>query len=519
MNIIEQASAYPWINTGVRFRQDTDLGYLAKRIEERVILDIPAGITKEELYQLVVNNLQKYLSETDEGRADLDKIRDYGLKMADMFSEAFNTLKGRVSDEVSSLSGKIIDLADSYTKNRLGFVGTEGILNPTIPSFITLSIDTLPIEEALKGLMSKYNVNVDTFSATTCKYFLDKITTIAPIDLGESSSIINEQMSSTIAGLNEDQKKDCMRIFRAALNESVFRELRGFLFGHGAYSGKINETLLTSCLGFCYNYPIFKQALAKTNFQMADETRQLFDANVAILDDMHTICSCYLELGRQKFKDKLVIGHTLLNGDVLENFQKSGGTFEDIATHLRLHYNSNESDVLYHFTAHQPMPMNGISIQEILVAKPDNIKKMDNLQNEVKMQMMSVKQTCTREAFSTVLKQYLVELKKSPEMLPSNEDGERFLQKAVENVSHVSSTLHRNNQMNVEDAVYHFYLNTWMKDSLVSTIYYRMGAEVITQLNHTEQANEALLNQIHVSVMSDILTSYISKVFLMRSNG
>lgn len=519
MNIIEQASAYPWINTGVRFRQDTDLGYLSKRIEERVILDIPAGITKNELYQLVVNNLQKYLTETDEGRADLEKIRDYGLKMAEMFSEAFNTLKGRVSDEVSSLSEKIIGLADDYAKSRLGFVGTEGILNPTIPSFVTLSIETLPVEEALKVLINKYQVNVETFNSTTCKYFIDKLPTIAVPDLGEAQSTMNQQMESIIASLNENQKKDCMRIFHATMNESVFRELRGFLFGHGAYAGKINETLLTACLGFCYNYPIFKQALAKTNFQLADETRQAFEANVALLDDMYTICSCFLELGRQKFKDKLVIGHTLLNGDVLENFQKSGGTFEDIATHLRLHYNSNESDVLYHFTTHQPMPMNGISIQEILVAKPDNIKKMDNLQNEVKMQMMSVKQTCTREAFSTVLKQYLVELKKSPEMLPSNEDCDRFLQNAVENVNHVSSTLHRNNQMNVEDAVYHFYLNTWMKDSLVSTIYYRMGAEVISQLNYTEQANDILLNQIHVSVMSDILTSYISKVFLMRSLG
>lgn len=518
MNIIEQASAYPWINTAVRFRQDTDLGYLAKRIEERVILDIPSGITKEELYQLVVNNLQKYLTETDEGRADLAKIQDYGLRMAQMFAEAFDTLKGRVSDEVSTLSEKILDLAETYTKNRLGFVGTEGILNPTIPSFVSLSIDELPVEEALKGLMTKYEINVDTFNSSTCKYFIDKIPNMNTLNLGETESTLRDAFSTAIESVNEDQKKDCMRIFESLISDNAFKNLRSYLFGHGAYSGKITEQLLLSCLGFCYNYPIFKEAVQKLNVQFSDEAQKQFDTNVSVLDDMHTLCSCFLELGRQKFKEKLVIGHTLLNGEALESFQKSGGTFEDIATHLRLHYNDNEQDVLYHFTDHQAIPLSGISTQEILIAKPENIEKMNKLQNEVKMQMMTVKQSCTREAFSVILKQYLVDLKKSPELLPANEDCDRFLQKAVEQVNHVSSTLHRNNQMNVEDAVYHFYLNTWMKDTLVSTIYYRMGAEVISQLNHTEAANEALLNQIHVSVMSDILTSYLAKVFLRRNN-
>jgi hypothetical protein len=323
-------------------------------------------------------------------------------------------------------------------------------------------------------------------------------------------------MKSKLNTEDEDKTKSCLRIFNAAITNQGYEDLYRYLFGHGIYSGKINEDGILAALGFCRNYSTFKTAVENSSFDFAEETKAQFEKNLSVLKDMYTICCCVLELTRQKYKDRLIIGKTLLNGDEFTKFEENGGTTEDITNHLRLHYNDKENDIFYSMVGHQTFPINGIGTKEVMVSMSDNNVKLDKFKAEAKLQMLNQKQSCTQSAFSSVLKNYIYELNSNPDILPDNEEKPRFIQRAIDQVNLINSMLSRNSQTSVEDAVYNFYLNVWMKDSLASTIYYKMGAEVITQLNHTTNADEEFLSKIHVSVMSDILTSYMTSAFLIK---
>lgn len=515
---LEHVKEFSWIFTDVRVRQDTDLGHLTKRIEERVCLDIPAGLTNEEMKNLMVDNLIKYLMTTPEGQADMAKLSDYGLRLADQFAQAMDMLKGRVAGEVASLSEKVITLSDEKMKVRTGYIETDGVLTPTAPTFITLSIGNLEetISTRLKEHMTKYDIQVDTFNLVTCKYFIDKLPRSVDPGLGEASSAIHERLQSAQFS-DEDEKKNFMQLLKAVLTESGFDQLFSYLFAHGIYSGKLNEASILASISFCKWYPKFAEVMKSVITGMSDSSEEIFRKNIENLNDIFTVCLCILELARQKYDSKLVIGPTLLNGDEFEKFTQAGGTAEDIANHLRLHYNQNEADIFYSSTAHQSFPLGGIKTQEILVAIPENNTKLEKLKSEIQTRMLSFKQSSTRSAMEQVLKAYVVEIKDHDELVPEGEDKDRFIQKAIAMANLTCENLTRNSQLSIEDALYTFYLNLFLKDTLVSTIYYKMGAELVSQLTHTAEADEEFLNRIHISVMSDILTSYICKAFLMKT--
>lgn len=515
-NLIEQASAYSWVNIDLRFRQDTELGHLVKRIQERMLVDIPAGLSPEELRQLTFQTMAKYFAETPEGQADMASIQDYGLRMHQMFSEAFDLLRGRVSEEVTTLSSQIMGRSEEYMNRRLGQTGLENASNPEPTTFTTLNVGQLDVADALATFMKKTNINVDAFRLSTCQFFVDKISTLRGIS-AELSDGVRADFKKSLDLRDSVMAEDIMKLFDALTKQNEGAHLRHFLFPAPVRVGKFGEPELRAWLGFCFCFPIFKKAVESFNFDLDEEVKKELDDNLETMDDMHTLAASYLELARQKYTGRLVIGPTLLNKEEFEKFKEAGGTQDDIRNHLRLHYNQNREDVLFHYTDHSAIPASGIDIKEVLVCKVDDAKKMADLQNEIKVQLLSVKQACTKDAFVDVLKQYVGDVKNSPELLPEKTDADIFVRRAVEHITHAGGNLIRSQQANVEDAVYDFYMKTWMSGTLVSTIYYQMGAEVISQLNDSTTMDADMMNRVHASVMSDILSSYLSKVFLLRA--
>ena len=158
----------------------------------------------------------------------------------------------------------------------------------------------------------------------------------------------------------------------------------------------------------------------------------------------------------------------------------------------------------------------GIPTRNVLVAMPDDRTKLQAYKDEVVSQLLSIKQSATRDALSIVLKNYIQERQKNPEGLPQNMDPARFFVVATESMNAAIASLVRNDQTNVEDVLYTFYLNTDQKDTLVSSIYYRMGAEAIQTLSANEASGDDIVGKIHATVMSDIVSSYLIKTFVVR---
>lgn len=519
-SFIEDVKSFRWISGPFQIRQDTDLGHMVRRVEENIALDIPSGLSDNELTALVVDKLDKFLTETESGQRELVHMQDYGLTVATSFQNAFETLKGQVADEIHHLSEKVFSYADNLVSKRLGFTQLDGELMPTHGTYVLFKCDELAseIEHELKAFTDKYELRLDRINIMNIKFMIDKMVVTEFPTLSEESvkRITNSFMEKLPQNTIQEHLDIYKRMISGLMSESVFSELKRSLFSRGIYSGQLNEESILSALGFVKMFPTFFKIAKSMNFEVLDEAQVQMEYILNKMQDMFLICVCVLELTRNKYQDKLIIGKNLLNAEELEKFQQNGGTLEDITTHIRLHYNSNEKDILYDKTAHGAILSGGISTKDLLIALPEDRQKLDKYKNEVKLKLMVVKQTCTHEALSVTLKDYIRDKMTSVGELPDNCDAKKFEAIAMANAKAACTSLIGNSQSNVEDALYVFYLNTWFKESLVSTIYYKMGAEVVATLTANETTTDDIMSQIQATVMADIIGSYIAKVFVEK---
>lgn len=518
MYSLEELKAHSWLNKDVRFRPDTDLGIIARRIEERLTLSIPPNIGEEDLNNLVIDALENYFNNTPEGEADLSRLKDYGLAMADTFQTAFEKLSGPVADTVSTLTEDVIATVDSMMSKIVGFYNLEGEMKPVQPSYVMLKALPMAKElgEHLGSFSKKYNLNIDQVNLGNFRFLVDKVLTT------EEPEISEESITRLIDELKEQCTKvqpefsDAQKFITALLHPQAYHMLTRDMFNNGIRSGKVDEATIMAALGYIDAYPKFKKCVANFSFNVMDNAQEVIDRNLTKLEDAYLMAACIIELAREKHKLSLIIGCSMINADQFAAFEEKGGTLADITNYIRLHHNKNEQDILYHRVGRGDISPVGIPTKEVLISIPSDREQISTLMTEVNTQLLATKQRCTREAAESVLKNFVKETLETPESIPDQMDRTVFQRHAVDQIKRAVESLARNDQSNVEDAIYSFYLGTFWKNSLVSTIYYRMGAEVISKLSSTEAAGENVFNTIHATVMSDLLSNYLSQVFLVR---
>ena len=520
MYSLESLKAQQWLNTDVRFRPDTELGMLAQRIEERLSLTIPPNISKTELNSYIIDNLDKYFNETLEGQHDLEQLRDFGLKFASTFQGAFEQLSGPVADQIELLSSQIMAAIDSNMKQAIGFYQLEGELKPVQPSFVVLRAPEMASElhTHLKDFMKRHTLTMSSVNLTNFKFLVDPLIESEEVVMSEESlNRVTSELKESIESTCEDAEsaKNCVKMLSAALSPSKYREMIRPLLLSGVRSGKLDQTSIFAALAYMKHYPKFKKCMASYDLEVMDDAAEQIQKNLQKMEDLFLLSGCIIELARGKYKDCLVIGPELINGEQFDEFQKKGGMLEDIANHLRLYYNNNEHDIFKSRVSSAAISGGGIKTKQMLISLPSDRQKISELTAEVTTQLLATRQSCTRRAFELIVKQHIAEYRNHPELIPDGFNPPQFMNFATTNLQQALSVLSRNDQANIEDALYSYYLTTFHKNTLVSTIYYGMGAEVIKQLSASEN-NEDVTSTVHAAVMSDLLAKYVANVFVVR---
>lgn len=528
MDTLEVLKTVLWSNYNFRVRPDTDLQHLFKRIEEQIFLELNNDLTQDELKCTVIDKLVTYFRTTEEGQRDFAALESYGLKLGDMFLNALNTLKGKVADEVGSLSEQILATAEEYSTRRLQMSNTDGQFTQVEGSFTVLKLGDLSnvAEERLKDFIKKFQLRVDSFNLVSAKFFINSVRDIVPIG-GEIGSTLIADLNKTFTDSNTTVMHSDLEQLSATLTDlHKYTQLKSYLFGSGVGQNKLVASELVACINYVKVFPEFEKLFKSADLNISDELKTEVDKNFENLQHFYTLACCTLELARQKFKDVLVIGPNLINGDQIEDFRKAGGTLTDIQNYLRLYFNQNEDDVLYSQVYHQSFPLGGIKSNDILTKFVADRTKIISLMDSVRVQMSSIKQTCTRDAFVNTLKKYVIDIhaaaigatESASAILPTGMNPDQFVHSTNQQITQLANVFSRNDQANIEDMVYNFYLHTWMKDTLVSTIYYQLGAEALSKLSESTVNDPLLINRINAAVMSDILTAYLSKTFLVAPN-
>lgn len=510
-------------NINVQFREDTDLGHICQAISSNLSLTLPAGITYEEMTPLMVENIDKYLT-SENGSRYLEDIKRYSALFSEKITDAFNILKTQVAPEIDNLANQIeLRAADFYklatTQNNLNGVDTY-----SEPEFTVVNLNNFRSEEAIvcgNELVSKYmNNKVDTINGTTLRYIVDNFKNFNQLNV--SNDDIERWSSFVLEKLNKEDasdtfKKEITSIISTSFNLYEFNKLKDLIINKDIRSGKFNESAIRNASSFVALSPVFEY-LDNAVDLIDDNELAKFKENMNTINDLKKVAIVLLALSSEKFGECVAIGPKMLNLSGLTKFQETGGTKEDISNHIRLYHNTNKDDILYDQVMHNEMPATGISV-ETLVSNMDYTRdKMSTLNKKAETQLRTVANDCVKKAFDSVLRDYIFDIENNhPEMI-SGITPHQFGINARKLIPTITYNLVRFEKDNITDAIYEFYLKLWYKDSLVSNIYYRLGAVLIDTINNDEEdTNEEAMENAHFTVMSDILSDFITKTMIVPS--
>lgn len=520
--LIQDIATVTFENNDTRFCENTTLGTLARKIQTAIALKIPADTKQEDINTIFINNLDQYLS-SDEGSSDLGYLQDFALKLCGSFNESFTTLKTRVKDEVDSLSQNIFKRADELVVSATGYHQLNGELTPEEPDFkiikfnICDDIDHLAVE-----LADKYEIASNEITPTTLKYFVNKIHAKSNANLSEDSIsyIVEFVYEKWFSNSNFDTKTRAQvnnhirDLIYSISNPNYFERLKAELFGKNIMKGFIGYEDLENCLKFLDISSLLND-LSDAAVTLSEASITALNENLKAIDELKKCVAIVFALADEKYQGVLVIGPNLINKQELENFKELGGSLKDINNYLRLKHNSNTNDVLRPIVSSAAFPINGISTEEIFSSIGNIQSELIKAESQIKTQLSNIKYDSTKRAFTEVLSAYIQDINKdSPEMIPQGYGKNDFVYRTTKMIKHHAENLIRTETSNIEDAVYSFYLKLWYENSLVSTIYYKLGAEAIAHLETDGDMNDDVASYLNVVVMSDILTAFIADNFI-----
>ena len=171
--------------------------------------------------------------------------------------------------------------------------------------------------------------------------------------------------------------------------------------------------------------------------------------------------------------------------------------------------------MLYSQVMHSDIPVTGITVDAIMSVVDTTREQLNKLNHTNSTQLQSIANNATKMAFEGVLRDYISDIENNhPEMI-SDITPHQFGINNRKLIPTITYNLVRFEKDNIVDALYEFYLKVWYKDSLVSNIYYRLGAAIVDNINSNDSIDNETMKQAHFTVMSDILSEYITKTMII----
>ena len=509
-------------NTNVRFRPDTDLGHICQDISANISLSIPSGLDEEEQTVKMIESIDNYF-ETPEGSKHFEAIKQYSEIFSEKINDAFITLKTKVTPEVDVLSKRIEQKATEYVEKITSLNNINRSIQQVEPLFTYVDLSKYQNDTALqygKELVQKYMDNkVSSLNALSLRYVVDAIPKITNIKVSEdqlkswATTIASEMTNTPEDSLDSKVILGTMEAIATVFEDSKFSALKDFIFNSDMRSGKFNEVSVQNAMMFIKLENTFSKLDTLVDLPNEEDIIK-FKQNLQSIQDFYKTVVVLLSEAYEKYSKCVAIGENLINMTGFNEFQNAGGTAIDIANHIRIFHNQNKDDVIYNQVSHMNIPSSGLSTKALIENMDYVREKINLLTNQVKAQLTSIQNTATKQAYEDVLREYVTDIEfNHPEMIDG--DPHQFGINCRRLIPQISHTLVRFENENITDAVYEFYLKTWYSSSLVSNIYYKLGAVLINDINQTDTLNEDTVKYAHLTVMTDILSEYITNTMII----
>jgi hypothetical protein len=499
------------ISEYITLTRNNSLGHMSKTLAEYIEARTPEGLSDAELQAHVVDMIDEYFK-NDEHNSQYNVVRTIGQLTADVYNKSNLKLTAEVTPVVEQLCSKIVDRASENYARRVGIyqLNDKKRLAPKNYTIFSVDEDVLRnIQGRLSGLLNKYSINIGSEFHLTNLW--STATKVLQKEYAHHGPMTMKYLVDQVEELFSEEER----------NDPMLNRILNFLSTNTTCAYNFKDLFLEGSSGvgmsmkFIQDVTAFKSALTKvyekfvpSSMDILEETQELLDAKFSVLEDLHVLADTGLVLAKDQYSKTLVIGLDMLNGDMLEEYQKNGGKLTDISAHLRLYYNKDEEDVLYPYATHQEFPKTGLSYTFMLKSLPQTRSAIESLMDKVNLEDTELKTKSLVHALEFELRTYLennLTQGNIPEDVPEMHAKDICYNKLT---THVNKFKY-NPEMCIEDVVYSYVLDTWYNTSLVSTIHKTLGSQLVTSLSGKENLESSDIATLHCKTQAEIVSSFL----------
>lgn len=491
-------------NLNISYRDNTDLGIIAEHILNATFTGSSTGTESLE-DDSTLASIENYFNSV-KGKEDLSFVKDLGMKLADTYQYHLGILKEEVAPEVERLTEVINNTSKQYMDEMLGFENLDKDPTPVVREFTYIDFSNLPdqlnypeyrYQISRKYIENNKNFKIDKYNIN---YIFDKVAKYTDINIS------NDIKENALNLIRDEYKEEAKEALETIFSAKAISKIKSSLFYSGLHEKKLNGKTISNAIEFINKYPTYKELDFLVDIN--ENNAKAFRTNMDIIHDLYKLSCIILDLSKDQYKDSLVIDSQMLNKEVFEEFERTGGMVSDIHSYLRLHHNQNENDILYIYTVHEDVPSVGIKMNSILFNIPSDREQLLSLQEKIKNKVEEVRITSTKLAFENTLKDFIKDIEDNHSEMIINKSPKHFHTQAMSLINTATRELTNNKYSNVYDNVYNFYLTLKYPNTLVSTIYEKMSSLLI-QKNSVEENPDT--NEVMFEVMTDIVSSFIGK--------
>lgn len=230
--------------------------------------------------------------------------------------------------------------------------------------------------------------------------------------------------------------------------------------------------------------------------ELLDSIQSNLDAIIATIQ----IAGYALLKAENMYKDNhaILMGETLINGDLVDEMTTSGITLEDIYKHHYILVKVPEAII----------PATGISLETISDHREQVNQKYDEIVNGLQVQFEFIRHDYTVRAMQEVLREYLENTDAT--RLPEGVNIDNFVTTKAQYIQVATGCLGTNADDNLEAVLYDFIINVHFNNSITKTAHKLLGSELIKQMNAKSDLNEVDFIKVSATVATKIIAQFLA---------
>lgn len=487
----------------------TKLSDLNRFVQELSNVDVANSGNQSEF----MDNLSKAvieLGEDPKNNTIINSLSNLSTSFASDIETAFSTITKDVDPIVEELKAKI---QDQYIFN-IKKEGAENLLEddqdktPALDNFYILKWENLnsptSVNDVISTACSDANINKEELNKFNLSVIIEKVsfagqfkhTEVSPEATKAATDALTKRFSSVSSDINDSLVKMFFSLLTSQKSYIAFcTNLKAKM--------KNPSLVLSNCIEFISlvtNFTSFGTSIKNGTVDLSNVLNQNTIDNVeANIDVVLKTCYAmeYYCLYQKNFlyDGKLILNKTTINNVEYEKYVTEGNSLENIYNFLKAMYPDRN------------VPINGISTST--VTGTNIADKLSKVNQSKEFQEKFIKSTALNKAFSFTCTDYVKDILNSNK--EDNELSNRFvheLKESAQKVNRFTSRL-QGKLEKIDDVLYEFVIHMNYEDTLVYTLYKKLGQGYINLAKAKTDIDEKDIFAANTQASIDLLLEYL----------